>query len=278
MDIGYNGTPRTDYKNLYDVSARYDIMLTYIAIGEEGVILKSEDDGYSWTKLSGGVNSKFNSISSPTENTSYVVGTRGTILKTVDGGALPVELTSFNYSLNINNVTLYWLTSGEINNSGFEVERSNVNGEVSNSWESIGFVEGQGSTNQSHEYNFEDRKLSAGKYKYRLRQTDFSGNYEYYNLNSEVVIGTPEKYELSQNYPNPFNPVTHLEFGIPDLGFVTLKVYDITGREVKTLVKEIKPAGRYSLTFDGSNLSSGIYFYTLTAGEFKQTKRMMILK
>ena len=81
-----------------------------------------------------------------------------------------------------------------------------------------------------------------------------------------------------QNYPNPFNPVSHLEFGISDLGFVSLKVYDVLGREIKTLVNEIKPAGTYKIEFDGSNFASGVYFYRLEAGDFIQTKRMVLVK
>jgi hypothetical protein len=94
----------------------------------------------------------------------------------------------------------------------------------------------------------------------------------------EKINLIPTEYFLSQNYPNPFNPVTHLEFGISDLGFVSLKVYDILGREVKTLVNEIKPAGRFKVEFDGSNFASGVYFYRLETGDFVQTKRMVLIK
>jgi len=92
------------------------------------------------------------------------------------------------------------------------------------------------------------------------------------------VLQNPESYSLSQNYPNPFNPLTHLEFGISDLEFVSLKVYDVLGNEVKILVNEIKSPGVYNVQFDGSNLSSGIYYYKLTAGEFSEVKKMTLLK
>ncbi len=94
------------------------------------------------------------------------------------------------------------------------------------------------------------------------------------NTSSEI----PDRYYLSQNYPNPFNPVTNLEFGISNLGFVSLKIYDVSGKEIKTLVNEIKQPGMYKVEFDGSSLASGIYFYTIEAGSFKQTKRMLLLK
>ncbi|MEZ4823233.1 MAG: T9SS type A sorting domain-containing protein [Ignavibacteria bacterium] len=94
------------------------------------------------------------------------------------------------------------------------------------------------------------------------------------NLSSIV----PDKYSLSQNYPNPFNPTTNVEFGIAELGFVTLKIYDGLGREVQTLVNGNLSPGNYKVDFDGSNFASGIYYYKLEAGNFVETKRMMLLK
>ena len=94
------------------------------------------------------------------------------------------------------------------------------------------------------------------------------------NISAEI----PASFSLSQNYPNPFNPVTNLEFGISNLGFVSLKVYDALGKEVKTLVNEMKSPGIYRVDFDGSGLSSGIYFYKLSTGSFSETKRMILLK
>ena len=90
--------------------------------------------------------------------------------------------------------------------------------------------------------------------------------------------GLPKEYNLFQNYPNPFNPVTNIQFDLPKEGLVTLKVYDILGREVKNLVTEFKQAGSYIVSFDGSKLSSGIYFYRLETGDFVQVKRMILIK
>ncbi|MCB0729178.1 MAG: T9SS type A sorting domain-containing protein [Ignavibacteriae bacterium] len=88
----------------------------------------------------------------------------------------------------------------------------------------------------------------------------------------------PIEFSLSQNYPNPFNPTTNLEFGISELGLVTLKIYDISGKEVMTLVNEQKSPGYYSVSFNGTNLSSGIYFYSIKAGDFVSTKKMTLIK
>jgi uncharacterized delta-60 repeat protein len=94
----------------------------------------------------------------------------------------------------------------------------------------------------------------------------------------QIYSNIPEQFSLYQNYPNPFNPVTNLEFGISDLGFVSLKVYDILGKEIIKLVNEKLSPGKYKVTFDGSGLPSGVYFYRLSAGDFTETKRMMLVK
>ena len=191
---------------------------------------------------------------------------------------MPVELSNFISMVSANDVTLKWSTSSEINNSGFEIERSNVKGHTSNEWSKVGFVRGSGTSTDIHNYEFTEKSLNSGKYKYRLKQIDFNGNFEYFELAEEVIIGIPIKYNLSQNYPNPFNPITNLEFGIPELGFVTLKIYDVIGRELITLVNENKEPGYYKVKFDASNLSSGVYFYRMTAGDFVTVKKFVIQK
>jgi hypothetical protein len=88
----------------------------------------------------------------------------------------------------------------------------------------------------------------------------------------------PKKYDISQNYPNPFNPVTKINYALPKQGFVTLKIYDITGREVKVLVNEFKQAGYYTIDFNGSNFASGVYFYRIQSGSFISVKKMVLVK
>jgi hypothetical protein len=143
----------------------------------------------------------------------------------------------------------------EENNSGFEIQQS-FNAEQ---FKKIGFVSGHGNSNTVNNYSFNDKNLVSGKYKYRLKQIDFNGNFEYHDLSNEIVIGIPDKMYLAQNYPNPFNPTTKLAFGISDLGFVSLKVYNSVGKEVMTLVNEKKDAGYCEVSFDGNNLSSNIF-------------------
>jgi hypothetical protein len=121
---------------------------------------------------------------------------------------------------------------------------------------------------------FENEKL--------VEVTDIRNHYMDLDNNANGTIENkteiPTEFSMSQNYPNPFNPTTNLEFGISNLEFVSLKVYDITGKEIMTLVNEVKPAGRYLVKFDGSNLGSGVYFYKITAGNFSAVKRMFLVK
>ena len=211
---------------------------------------------------------------------------------------LPVELASFTSNVNRNNVTLNWATLNEINNSGFEISRqtsnvkgqtSNVKGQTSSDWKSLGFIQGHGTTSSHSNYSYEDKNLTTGIYNYRLKQIDFNGNFEYFYLSNDLEVGVPGEYELSQNYPNPFNPKTIINYSIPSnvkgqMSNVKLTVFDLVGKEIATLVNEKQNAGYYSIEFDASNLSSGIYFYKLEAGstgeagDFIETKRMMLLK
>lgn len=196
---------------------------------------------------------------------------------------VPVELLSFSSSVIDNDVTLNWTTATETNNSGFQIERRETKNERSEYWINIGFVNGNGTTTESKTYSFKDENLSAGKYQYRLKQIDFDGTFEYSN-SIEAEILPPAKFSLEQNYPNPFNPSTTIKYSIPDVGTglavsnVTLKVFDVLGNEVATLVNEVKPAGNYKVEFNASNLATGVYYYKIIAGDFVQTKKMILLK
>ena len=93
-----------------------------------------------------------------------------------------------------------------------------------------------------------------------------------------VVSGIPKSFELKQNYPNPFNPVTIIGFSVPVTGLVTIKIFDVLGKEVWTLVNEKLQPGTYGTSFDGSKLTSGVYFYKISAGDFRETKKMLLVK
>ncbi len=185
---------------------------------------------------------------------------------------IPVELTSFNAISDGEAVTLNWQTATETNNQGFEIQRSN-DGE----FEKIGFVPGHGTTTEIQSYSFIDENVLAGEYSYRLKQMDYDGTTEYSNV-IEVEVTQPNEYSLSQNYPNPFNPSTTIEYSIQKDGLVTLKLYDVLGKEVVTLINELQSAGNLNITFDASELSSGVYYYQLVSGEFTSTKKLILMK
>ncbi|MFH1195790.1 MAG: T9SS type A sorting domain-containing protein [bacterium] len=224
-----------------------------------------------------------------------------------------MELFAFTASASGSSVTLNWQTATEVNNYGVEVERKIplnpppskkcrtglVKGDAASAegdWETIGFVEGNGTSNSTKDYSFTDKEITSGSYSYRLKQIDIDGSYSYSNeisLETRRGESLPTKFELFQNYPNPFNPTTIIRYAlptvetgypdksgqvIPSLQHVTLKIYDILGNEVATLVNDTKEPGVYQVEFDASNLSSGVYFYKLTAGEFVQTRKLLLLK
>ena len=185
---------------------------------------------------------------------------------------VPVELVSFNGSVLGKVVSLNWITATEINNLGFEVQRR-ADGE----YHTLGFVEGNGTTTESQSYGFIDENIENGIYYYRLKQMDLDGTFEYSN---EIIVevNIPVDYFLSQNYPNPFNPSTTIKYSIAADGFVTIKVFDLLGKQVLTLVNEHQQAGTFDVSLDGSNLASGVYYYQLKSGNFIATKKLMLMK
>ena len=191
----------------------------------------------------------------------------------VYSAVIPVELVSFTTSVINNTLALNWITATELNNSGFEILR-NANDD---NWQKIGFVTGNGTSTEIHNYSFVDQNPVIGKSFYKLRQIDFDGASEYSNT-VEVVFGTIADYSLEQNYPNPFNPTTKINYSLKDKGKVELKVYDLLGNIIATLVNEEKSAGNYEVDFDASKLSSGVYLYTINSGSFVQTKKMILMK
>ena len=191
----------------------------------------------------------------------------------------PVELTSFTGTVSQDGVLLNWTTATELNNQGFDIERSTS----VQTWEKIGYVPGFGTTTESKSYSFLDQNVTTGTYSYRLRQIDFDGTVNYSDEIEVVADFTPSNFELSQNYPNPFNPSTTIEFQVPQASDVNIIIYDMLGQEVKSLFAGQIQAGNYSVEWDGLNnsgskMSSGSYIYRMTAGEFIDTKEMILLK
>jgi|WetSurMetagenome_2_1015567.scaffolds.fasta_scaffold285259_1 hypothetical protein len=202
---------------------------------------------------------------------------------------VPVELSNFIATANLNNVTISWTTLTETNNSGFEIERvSSLPDSKAGStepsqdgWKAIGFVPGFGTSTEIHSYTYNDSKLKYGSYSYRLKQLDYDGSVFYSDV-INIDVNVPGEFVLEQNYPNPFNPTTNIGFRISNEGFVSLIIYDVIGNEVAILVNEEKQPGTYEVEFSPEasirNPASGIYLYQLRAGSFVETKKMLLLK
>lgn len=188
---------------------------------------------------------------------------------------IPVELVSFTASTSKGTVTLNWSTATETNNNGFEIQRKLEN----SAWEKISFVEGHGTTTETQNYQFIDNisDIKATSLAYRLKQIDYDGSYEFSD-EVEVTNLAPTDFALHQNYPNPFNPVTVIKYSLPQESVVAIKVYDMLGEEIITLVNKKQEAGTYNIDFNGSNLVSGIYIYQMKAGSFVKTKKMLLMK
>ena len=212
---------------------------------------------------------------------------------------IPVELVSFTAVYEDGIVNLKWETATEINNKGFEIQKNEKS--KKSDWIRIGFVPGNGTTTQPHTYIFSYEQNVSGSYLYRLKQIDFDGTFMFSQV-VEVEVPVPEEIKLEQNYPNPFNPSTKIKFTIPSViatplerrkqsQFISLKVYDVLGNEIATLVDEEKPAGSYEVEFnihsdEGQNIPSGVYFYQLiirgseinSEQTIIQTKKMILMK
>lgn len=254
------------------------ITLTYVDAdinGNENNLYCGQWDGSVWT-LHNVTNVENNQLTATVTSLSDFTGGESSVL--------PIELVSFTANMVKNKVILEWKTLSEINNYGFYIERRLINSdnELSDKWLTINFIKGAGTTNNEKLYSFVDGP-GVGKYVYRLKQVDNDGTFKY-SANIEVVVASPTISILFQNYPNPFNPRTEINYQLSEVSIVLLKVYDVLGKEVATLVDETKEAGHYTATFDASHLSSGIYFARLTvtpsdgSKSYFSVKKMLLTK
>ncbi len=201
---------------------------------------------------------------------------------------IPAEISSFTGSLRDGNkIELKWSTASETNNKGFRVERyislDSCGCGKHSEWKSIAFIPGFGTTTEPKSYSFTDdlslrENLTTGIYKYRLKQIDFDGTFNY---SKEVEVGvnlTPDKFTLEQNYPNPFNPMTKIKFGIPEAADVSLNIYNSLGQKITELVNSKLEAGSYEYQWNAKDFASGIYIYELRTERFNSIKKMILLK
>ena len=197
---------------------------------------------------------------------------------------LPIQLASFTGTFRSpNTVRLDWTTVSEVNNFGFEIERSAylLSGFVTISGS---FTPGHGTTNQVHFYNYVDGSPGGSIVYYKLKQIDLDGTV---NRSDPIVVSTatsvaipevPEQFSLAQNYPNPFNPSTVIKYGLPVSSEVKLEVFDMLGQRVSLLVNQKEEAGYHEAVFDNTSLSSGVYLYSIQAGQFRASKKFLLLR
>jgi len=200
-------------------------------------------------------------------------------------GSLPIQLAGFSASvIEGGRVRLDWTTLTETNNYGFEVQKSLTS---ATAFETIpnSFIPGQGTTVEPHHYSYIDETSIAGTWYYRLKQMDLDGTIHYSEpIQIDVLTGvdnergTATGFTLAQNYPNPFNPSTSIAYSIPSTQHVTLRVYDLLGKEVANLVDAIQRAGTHVITWDASGVAGGVYFYRLTSGSTVETRSLVLLK
>lgn len=248
--------------------------------GDNGTILNTTDFGNSWILYDDVTENDLTSLCFTNETTGWIGGMNGTMFK-YQNDIIPVELISFTANASNNEVYLEWITGTEINNYGFEIERY-VDAE---NWITVGFVSGQGNSSLPNSYSFTDKNIAGvSKLKYRLKQLDMNGSYEYSN-EIEVDI-TPDKFVLHQNYPNPFNPTTKIRYQLPIESRVVIKIYDILGTEILTLLNTKQGSGVYEIEFNANSLTSGVYVYRITASDpsensgtaFVETKKMILIR
>jgi photosystem II stability/assembly factor-like uncharacterized protein len=243
-------------------------------VGTPEQVYKTNDGGMTWlSDFAGGNEVALYKIKFTENMTGLICGSDGKLLRNTDH-VVPIELTSFLASVSGNDVKLSWSTKSELNNSGFEIDRSENN----NNWEIISFISGAGTSTEPKNYFFIDEDLKPAKYNYRIKQIDFDGTFRYSDV-VEVNISTVTDYSLEQNYPNPFNPGTLIEFSLPeDVSNVSLSIYNTLGEKVAELVNSSLISGNYKYHWNAGGFASGIYVYELRTEKFVAVKKMLILK
>jgi hypothetical protein len=240
------------------------------AVGFDGAILRTTDGGTTWTQQSSGTAQFLFGVSFTDVNIGTVVGDGGTILRTTNGGETwTLQSNVLPYAYSLRSVSFTDANKGTIVGSYGSILRTTDGGTT---WKQQSLL----TTNTLLSVSFTDSNngTAVGEYGIILRTTNGGVTF----IKEERLDEIPDTYYLSGNFPNPFNPSTKIKYSIPKLSDVEIKIFDILGKEIDILVQEVKPAGTYELTWNAANLSSGVYFYRIKAGDFVQTKKMILLK
>jgi hypothetical protein len=201
---------------------------------------------------------------------------------------LPIQLAGFTGTIvNGTDVRLDWTTLSETNNYGFEVQRK-PEGQQEFQTLPNSFIPGHGTTLEPHNYSYVDATAAPEHWYYRLRQIDLDGTIHFSDgVSVNTLTGVsglllPDRFGLSQNFPDPFNPSTTIQYQLPQSAHVTLKIYNVLGQDVITLVDAMESAGYKSAVWNGSNVASGVYFYRIEATSgtktFIDVRKMLVIK
>jgi photosystem II stability/assembly factor-like uncharacterized protein len=265
------GQPLLDTTTIYSVKF-YDA--NYGIASGVGYIFKTTNGGATWERSLKLLNSQFQGAFILDQTTTIAVGTSGNIIKS-SNAPLPVELVSFTASVRNNLVNLNWETATEVDNYGFEIERKDKN----STWTKIGFIEGHSTSNSPKYYSFSDNPTGSSKYSYRLKQIDNDGKFEYSGIVEVDLSGMLPKDIEIKNFPNPFNPETNINIKLPETAETTVELYNSTGEKIFTIYKGKLDVGTtLSLKVDGSNLPSGVYLINVSAGKYRKTHKILLMK
>lgn len=190
-----------------------------------------------------------------------------------DGAALPVELATFTATRDADAVVLSWRTASETNNAGFRVQHRSPE---ATAWSTRSFVEGAGTTAEPQDYRFRVSDLGAGTHRFRLQQVDTDGSTSLSSV--QTITVAPQSLSLRAPYPNPAQEQATVAYTLPRDQHVTLRVFNVLGQRVATLVEERATAGRKTLTVDTGSLSSGMYFVRLVAGGTTRVQRLVVAR
>lgn len=267
---------------------------------EDGFIIERMDDGGSFNQIAtvgSNITTYEDNVTQALDynyrvkayNTSDTSGYSNEVY--VSGSVVPVELSLFTVEISRDkrSVNLFWETASELNNHGFEIERSlplpltNEQGD----YLTIGFVQGNGTTTNQSVYTFTDNfgtQSFSGTAKYRLKQIDFDGSFSY-SASVAVELDLLQKdYAIEQNFPNPFNPTTSIRFYVPEESSINVQVMNTLGEVITSLVSDVKTAGVYTESWNPDNVASGVYYVRMKAeslvsgNTFSETIKVVYLK
>jgi len=242
------------------------------SVGIGGIIYKTSDGGYNWISQNGNTSNDLFGLFFTSATSGFTVGVNGTILKTTNGGQNWIAKTGITSQwlncVHFINSNTGWIIGGDLSNSQSLILRTDNGGD--NWTEQISPTNNRLTSilclNSNH-------GIAVGVNGAILRTTTGGSSFV-----SKISGEIPKYYCLSQNYPNPFNPSTNIRYQVKNAGIVKISVYDMLGKEIETLVNEKQSPGTYEVSWNGSAFPSGTYFYKITAGDFSEIRKMVLIK